>query len=594
MSWKSRINHTIDGESVRAGVDGRPTRELESRTDYLKDRLEAISAGSAIYRFGATVKSNVKVGHPVFFNETTNQFELAFSETRKNSDSGSISYSDSTFVVGLVTEKSSSTTADILLSGTAELDLTESTGEASPYGPMFLGKTPGALLLGTPEDGPYIGFSDGTGRVYIQISLRDFFSSHDHLRFDLFCKPAGDTEPPINGGRHVIANANDNRTGWLPAAHPIFEDTAPVGAAFGYNLKEHPELNRVWPPSPVDSAAIFWDKGSNLTGGTLVPLGSTGLVIINSDGIWWMSDCVGDVPWPANTTFVSSVSEPEPDHSEGGLECDRIEEMKIVLSFIKHQPASTRFFVNSLVSNNEKLRIVDCLTGQTASTGELRLELDSDFLVEDTNSLLGFAVKSQEGEKLQRGPAITGVTCPDGTISISASNSFVSAGKTYHHGLVSLEIGEEPADRFIPVQVVRLSDVRQRYESDVFYIGFPEDQESEVRVSLKIPYAVAQTSPTLRLRLTILSTINGTTPDLTVTYRIIPRSTTPVTLPSADTALDIDTSEVCLVNQYFEATSDPISVDPGDLVLVSITRTDADSYAGELGLIEIAGVISSS
>jgi hypothetical protein len=45
----------------------------------------------------------------------------------------------------------------------------------------------------------------------------------------------------------------------------------------------------------------------------------TGLVVLDANGIWWLSDCHNDAPWPA--TYDSAVS--EPPLSEGYAECPR-------------------------------------------------------------------------------------------------------------------------------------------------------------------------------------------------------------------------------------------------------------------------------
>ena len=46
-SWNANINFIQDGERVDATVSGRPDRALTDRTQYLKDRIDALAADAA-------------------------------------------------------------------------------------------------------------------------------------------------------------------------------------------------------------------------------------------------------------------------------------------------------------------------------------------------------------------------------------------------------------------------------------------------------------------------------------------------------------------------------------------------------------------
>ena len=56
------------GEQVRALVTNRQPNQLVQRTQYLKDLLDSITAGKAIYIRDANLDPSVMVGHAVFWD----------------------------------------------------------------------------------------------------------------------------------------------------------------------------------------------------------------------------------------------------------------------------------------------------------------------------------------------------------------------------------------------------------------------------------------------------------------------------------------------------------------------------------------------
>ena len=76
-SWNANINFIQNGERVDANVSGRPDRSLSDRTEYLKQRLDALDNGQALFAFDVAVAADVVVGNAVYWNVTSQRFEKA-------------------------------------------------------------------------------------------------------------------------------------------------------------------------------------------------------------------------------------------------------------------------------------------------------------------------------------------------------------------------------------------------------------------------------------------------------------------------------------------------------------------------------------
>ena len=50
-SWNANVNFIQNGEKVDANITGRPDRALSDRTEYLKQRIDALDNGQAIFAF---------------------------------------------------------------------------------------------------------------------------------------------------------------------------------------------------------------------------------------------------------------------------------------------------------------------------------------------------------------------------------------------------------------------------------------------------------------------------------------------------------------------------------------------------------------
>lgn len=389
-NWPYNIKHVTPGEPVQAGVVGRPDRTLEERTEYLKERLDAADLGRAIFEADATVSPDVQPGQPVYWNWTTSRYEPAIVAVTLDENTQVFTVQPSSDCVGMCYKKKAADRADIVLRGLVTFpNLDASIGQTVEPGKYYLSAVePGKLSKQKPPvtvvvchvQGPRDNCSDQL-RVVVMPQARDYVEEHTHYRFDLVPRPAGSNTivgDDANKLRHEITNPNTELQGWLPADNAVFNGRAPAGAVFGYNLKAHAALANVWPPIPIQSVSVLWDKGELHVGATEVPLGRSGLVVCDVNGIWWMSDCYGDVPWPAE------YSEAWLDGDGLGAECPRDEVMRVSVVFLRMLLGNNRSVVTSLVPDEDivngeiitaPVAVTNC-DDLPASTGDLKLNID--------------------------------------------------------------------------------------------------------------------------------------------------------------------------------------------------------------------------
>ncbi len=599
MARFSGVRHIQNGRPVNAGEASRPDRDLESLYNYLLSLLDAADRSEALFARDVTVESAAKVGMPVYWATSAGRFERALAGAETDATTGTLRATAASFPVGIVYSKSSATTADLLLAGTAELAMTEAISGTITDGLYFLStQTAGYLTKEQPYASvPVLQVCDD--KVFVQIDTRDFLENHTHYRIALVCQPAGEYTATNPGEYPTIAAPNTIFPGWLPADHESFDGKAPVGAAFGYNMAAHPALERIWPPVPLSAASFTWDKGQGLVGGTDVPLGQTGLVVANTNGIWWMSPCHEDVPWPNQDFTEAGLSSSIGAVSISSLqECSRNEEMRLLLHFAKYRFATNRTAVTSLEPDTgEPLEFVN-QDNEVATTGCLKARLRLDWAV-DTESDSGgsrfVTTYDTETRKFLTSRAVSKITVGNGLSLTGTDPDEATAAADAVAGQGRLHIALSAADQEILVTplVVHVFAAKTRYEEMVPYVGFVAATTASARWSFQVPFTGLPSNPTFKLRLWLFGTTAGTIPTMTASYRVLPRpdGVTPVSLPSSDTSLTIDTNQTISTNAYLEVESATVDVDAGDLVLVSLNRSSADGYAGEVGIISAVLVV---
>lgn len=589
------IEHVQDGEPISASVTGRATRELEERSNYLRDRLDASELGENLLLTSRTLDSAVLPGQAVFYNTATARFEQALASVTIDLETGALIGAPSTLVVGIVIAKANPTLGDVLLLGAAPVDLTLAVDGTILPGCYYLSSSsPGKLVQQKPPVSVYVLFFDGTN-AYVNPNPGQFLESHTHYRFKLTCRPSGTVTPPSPGFRHTITTPDTTRPGWLPASHAIFAGKAPVGAHWGYNLAEDESLSRIWPPTPISSAVLFWDKGQNELGGTLIPLGLNGVAYMDRTTIWWMSDCYGDVPWPINYTTTAPQSEFSVG-SSAAAECPRAEEMELVVSFTEMLFATDKSVVTSLQPATDSPIVFRDCNGNIANRGDLFAALNFEFLVDEVDETQGSVVlKGFDGTTFHQGHVVEGIKA-GANVDITGTFTRVDPADsiTINGGIVTIDVQTNLAERELFPQIVRLVRAKERLQAEYPYIGLSPGVLAAIEAPFFVPAVGLPLSPKIKVRLVLYGTTTGTLPVTALTCRRLPRpsGTTPVTLPLVDTTLTCNTNLAIGSGQYLEVESDPIDIAPGDSFLLTFTRAgNTDGYAGEVGLFRISAVV---
>jgi hypothetical protein len=623
-TWINRVQHVNDGEAVNGAVDSRPTRSLEGNTQYLKDRLDSAELGEGVLAYGETVEAAALVGMPVYRNSVTARYERAFAAVVQDPVSGVLVAAPSADVIGIVAFKWNATKADILLAGQQEVDISAAVdpatlvGGVAPPGRYYLSSaTPGMLTQQRPPVSVSVLVYTDDGFAVVQPVQRDFLEDHIHYRFRLYAQPAGTNVLGVNSGepgagnRHSVGSPDPTKLGWLPATPAYFSVPIPTGAAFGYNLATHPQLARVFPPIPAGAAAIFVDRGEDESGGKLVPLGPGGLCVVDRNGLWWMSDCEGDAPWP--TDWLASVpppaSGPDPPWLTGndptGPESPRQLEFQITLAYTAMVFTTERTSVTSLrPAAGSPLTFSNC-DGAAATTGDLEADLDLTFLVDDIDLVPGFTVfKELDGTTFKRGYAVEGLVAGPSCVLASQTVATLPDGVTpLYQGIITVNVATAAGERELPVDLVRLDQTLERYYLEVPYIGFDAGYDTSVRMRFFVPTAGLPNGPAVAVRMQLLGRAAGTLPALALSYRILPRPYNPTTgLPAAinlpglnaELPLNIVTAVPIGAEQYIDVQSDPIpdTIYPGATILVTLTRSAGDGYAAEVGLMRPVGVLT--
>jgi len=676
-----------NGEPVTAGVANRVPMQHERDIEDIYSMLGQSLHGQGVIARDMPVEAAAVVGMAVSYSSVTQQWQRALAAAETDTLTGQLKLAPIAKVWGVILTKPTATSAHILISGIADIDLSSAVSGGGVAGKCYFlsGVEPGKLTTDTSSIAIAVlqtaGINaDGTHRVSVNVSAPDVMNAHRHYRFTLQARPSGTHIVPDYGGVHVINPVDASIEGWLPAGHSIFGGKAPIGAKFGYNLPVS-DLQHLWPPQPVGNAVLEMVKGryvqpmqkahftwagnefvaagathteivaysparigdhilistgnitdstfvlqecqvlvngqvsltflntadstSNLTAFSLYAVLSTTngenlvlgavptpqeVVQITKDGIWWMTDCCGEVPW------LTTYGTPPPG---GGPACPTELDVHLTMWFSKPIFRNTATAVLSLspkVGSGVSLVCAD--TGQNATTGHLQLDVDLDIATGGVTTEAGYVVaKTMSGHLLNRGPVVESVRA--GSPNVTVSSDLEIAGKHYGNLVVGVETDLDGKE--IAVDTVRLSGVTEEYYKDVLGLGFDPGINAEFRGRLQVPDTeVLPAGNQLKLRFRILNRLSAALPSgvFHLSYRRIPKppaALTPAALPVSDTALaaiPVGPVSCSSADMYMELETVAFNISAGDTILFTLSRTGAsDGYAGSLLLLRQCGVI---
>jgi hypothetical protein len=619
-NFASRVNHVQPNSAVSSSNTSQPTRELEQRTNYLREVIEAIEAGRLLVLRDQSLAPDVAEGDAVYWDDENKQFARAIASVSNDPLNGSFITNITSECVGLCMVKDNPIGGTIALMGMLKISpsvLANLIDGPIRSGRLYLsGASPGKLVNQRPAVSVPVGYLLGTPNaceleswLFINPQTRDFLEDHIHYQFELAAYPAGVHTPPSPGNPHVITFPNVNIKGWLPASHASFNGTAPAGAVFGYNLAAHPELDQIWPPIPVGAAILEMlqaDAGEQAEFQGLERV-SKDFVKIDMHGIWWLSNCYNQVPWETtlDTTSSESVS----------LGCPVNPATQLILSLLKMTFANNKTVVTSLQPDvDQPLSFVNC-DGQDATTGDLKARINLEAVSDPQLIRGGIVMKDVVSGRLRfkRGWVTEGLIAGSDEVLLSGTHQELllpdedpgEGNPVVHQGIVTLNIQLSPVERELNPQIVKLGDVLEREYKNVTYLGFPSGRDSNVNMRFNIPPSGLPGSPQLKIRAAIFGRAVGPFSAMTLSYHRIPRPTTgvPSTIPLSSTSVTFDVvtpsdnfdgaGTNLPVDRVIEVESSAFNILPGDTVFVTVGRLASASplFQADIGVLRIGGVI---
>lgn len=295
MPYPAYLNYIKSDEKVSAAVANRTTVELDLRTDSLKNRLDTSDLGQAIILWDAPLDTSTVVGSPVYWNDTTKQFELACAQAELSEKYKEYIKSECANCIGLVYKKESATSGHIVLSGVVTLPNIDQLFDATGSGKFYLGGIPGQLThnilnvcvpLGTIIG--KFGECDPSYRVNINPALNDLWS---HLHYAFYLRPT--------------YTSDTNVEGWM--AVPSDDENAPPDAIYKYNMLEGTLLKSVFPPMPIDACSIEidWNDLDESVGAKDIPVNCDNCMVrVTPYGIYWIDPNTSPIA-PATTITVA-------------------------------------------------------------------------------------------------------------------------------------------------------------------------------------------------------------------------------------------------------------------------------------------------
>jgi len=645
--FASRVDHVQPGSRVTAANTSQSTRQLESRTNYLREVIRSIEAGNLIAIRDQPLDVDTVVGNAVYWDTTESRYSKALASAHNDPASGQFVTAEEANVVGIVVAKPGPTTGTVALLGVVRL--TQATlenmivGEIVPGRYYLSGVEAGKLVRQRPAvtvavvyvHGPTDVCEEGI-QVYINPCMKDFLEDHVHLQFNLAPFPAGDHTPPAIDTCHEITNPDVDQPGWLPADHESFQGKAPTGAVFGYNLSAHPELSRAWPPIPVESSILeLLQEEQQLTDGfhglERVP---SEYVKLDKNGIWWCTCCFGKVPWPTDfnsadpteywdwtgdghrpTTDITLPSMSLGSSATVEPDCNIVARTKLVLSFTKMTFATNKTVVTSIQPfNGAPIEFLNC-DGNPTRTGDLHVRLAIEALIRQQNTRGGVVLKGIVDSSLgfNTGWVTEGLIAGSDAVLLNGSNQVLlnpdeplsASNPRVHQGLVTVNVQLDPVERELNPQVVKLGDALEREYRGVTYLSFPNGRDSGIRMRYNVPPGGLSTNPRMKIRAQLFGRSAGPFSDITMSYYRIqrPAAETPFPIIEGDTTIGFDivgpstdsdgAGTVLPADNVIEVESDLFVVAPGDTIFVELIRLAdaAPLYQNDIGLIRIGGII---
>lgn len=581
------IRFIMDGEPVNAAVANRPSQDLASRTQNLKEILDALAASQMIEIPDAILQPGMTVGTPVYLDGATNTYRPARSATQSQ-ENGNPALAES-FFAGILISQEAGTHGVIGVTGrftgltltewAAHIETRDLVGGIAVPGHYYLSSTQAGFLTLTPSGlGVYVGQLSASGAMDVRAGNPDY-AAHTHHEFILHPLPAADLNDPASvvedAGAWSIPGHDAAYRGWLPATTQPAVNVPPgvvAASSFWYNL-DHPTdatLRSLFPPVPVDSFVV-------VRGTEIQPIGR---IVVNDFGIWWTqnrNDATNAAPWSENVKT-------DPTHEEN-----------IQFWFSRILLATDGGIVRSLsVSPASELdaAFMD-LGGNLATDGTLQLSIKSlkESLPVPPPAIpsSALAVKSITGKQFTRGSVIAKIKGAPGIV-VTGTQGNAADG---YYGDITLSLSNTILTQGNAV-IADLNNARVESIAGLQGVTLVAGRTAAPSWTLFIPPGLVNV--TLKIKFWVIVSAEGplsTTLPVQINYKVVPPVTAPTQIPAWASLVAFTDANMGIGGAgrsgKYEVT-DAISitgVPGGSTVVVNLTRNAADGYGGNLTILRV-------
>lgn len=607
----SEFPNTVPKIPFAGNVDSRvinnATGELETRTNYLLEQLNEVTAGSALVASNEPCDAAVTAFSAVYWDAAAGAMAPTIAEV-ETAPGGQIRAAPAAVHLGVAIAKYGSNACDVAMSGKITLTAAELAtlinNEPPVSGILYLSAlVDGKLTLNAPLAKVPVGYlvvptssCDSKYHLFLGAGCVDAIFAPTIREFRLSAVPAGGHVPPALGGLHSIISPDAELPGWLPANHPVFGAPAPLGAVFGYNMSQDLQLAAIWPPSGDSLVLDFYSRSDiGIVGLKRVP---ENYYIVDATTIWWTTACYSQVPWDfkLDTTVIPTPEE----------ECDIVAPTQLIARFEKSVLDNSARVVTKLSDSSDGVISFVNAADQPASRGELRAKFNTAAAVLNADALGATVLKTIEpGLKFKAGVMVEGVRSTGGiTITGSASRLLdpeqAESPTNYRiqQGILNITTADAALGHDLSPSLVRLGDSLQRFYNGVSYIGLPSGTSTSVTCRFDIP--VGTPEPKMLLPYTLMfGRIAGQFPELTMSEITISSPPQPggpqlLTGASENVTFDVVTPSAGLgANRVIKVVAGHILVFAGDTVFVTISRasTAVPTFLDDVGLIRIGATL---
>lgn len=565
MAYKNNIHYIQAGEPITAGVTNRPTREIASRTESLRDMLKSASLGEALYLYDVPLDENTSVGMPVYWNSRRSCYAPAYVSVIQECSTGDYILGPESNCIGIVKSKSSVNSGTLITFGVDDIPEIRSL-LPDGIGNIYLGSAPGTLTfekLAIPSlVGAIIGPTNACDtRLNVYVHPNNSGRGFEHTHFSHKLTPSL----------------------WKSASE--FEN-APEGAVFGYDVAADSALKRYFPPIPVTACAVTidWDGKKDDTDSVEETFGSRGipvneensLIQIDLYGIWWMSSDISPEERQENDNTVPYRG------------------FRVTIHYSRITYSNHQVYVTSLQPDKgEPFELVNC-DGDVARSGDLYMRFTLGKKILDAGVYDGKAVQELSDDwKQRRSRVLNGIRAGGPGVSVYGT-PFDYFGTTYQSGLVTIKVRPYSEDYEIRPQVVKLSEALESEYANIQYLALPHSRTSSISMKMEVPGVFGDILK-LKMRFLFLAKVAGTYPELGLKVMRLPRpKSEPISLANwaSFQALDLESGIQVSAGTLFEVESSEIEVFEGDTLICVLSRPNSSIYASEVGIVRATGILN--